>query len=318
MSKIQKGCTEEMQEMPEPTLDCTKSVGDRFDSNRDSNRDSSKPVDETDSPVPNSMIPWPSCRDMENESPDVFTMNGTSRPNFVDGFMHSDRQDGSTLEQVKTPVVKSGSMGNTTMRSPVVSTPDEFVQIQTTGLVSGHYLSFPPGLDPDRRFSITPGIDFPNLYNTSDIESKLFHSMFEKFAEDGKLVNKLITEFLPIYTRGADSLNFDSQSADRRKSLGNIVKDVFKNYLVESYVSETRNVESYKSGSPHNPFSKREKLYKSWEELLASFDGERTWDYMKWRSRIANRLEAQHASTEKLDTDFDSDSIMGSGQRLSL
>jgi hypothetical protein len=310
--------TEEIVEMPEPSGDCTKSVGDRFDSNRNSKRESFKPEDETDSPVPNSMIPWPSWGDIENESPDVFTMTGTSRPTFVDGFMHSDRQDGSVLGQVKTPLMKSGSLGNTTMRSPVVSTPDEFVQIQTTGLVSGNYLSFAPGLDPDRRFSGTLGIDFRNFDNTSDIESKLFHAMFEKFAEDGKLVNKLITEFLPIYTRGADSLNFDFESVDVRKSLGNIVKDVFKNYLVEVYVGESRNVESIKYGGPHNPLSKREKLYKSWEELLASFDRERTWDYMKWRSRIANRLEAQHASLEKLDTDFDSDSIVGSGQRLSL
>lgn len=203
------------------------------------------------------------------------------------------------------------------MNGQMLSTPDSFMQIQTTGLANGQYLSFTPGLDPDRKFSITPGIDFPNYDNTSDIESKLFHSMFEKFAEDGKLVNKLITEFLPIYTKGADSQGFDFESADRRRRLGNIVKDVFKNYLVEGYVSEMGNLSSFKSGSPKNPFGKLEKPYKSWNELLESFHRERTWDYMKWQSRITSRIEAQHASSEKFDTE-ESDSMVGSGQRLSL
>lgn len=107
MSKIQKGCTEEMQEMPEHSGDYTTSVKDRFDSNRDSKRDSMKfdsnrdskrdsvkLGDEFDTPGPNSMIPWPSWGETR-DPPEVFKMTGTSRPNFEDRFIQSDRQDGS-------------------------------------------------------------------------------------------------------------------------------------------------------------------------------------------------------------------------------
>ena len=126
---------------------------------------------------------------------------------------------------------------------------------------------------------------------------------------------------MPVCSQNPESIvsDFELETPQQKFTLKNFVTGVFRNYLVDNYVCITGEFIPINFGVSQNSVGTRQKLYASWDELLESFDRERTWDYIKWISRgFVNQFTN---TSDNVDTNYDLDSICVSGgklQRLSL